>query len=53
MSAMAFDIAGWDTESWLAALPMLPDRATVIRTWRSRSFSCRLIRSSLQFMQHP
>ena len=37
MSAIAFETAGCDTASSEAAFPMLPQRATVMRMFKSRS----------------
>jgi hypothetical protein len=53
ISAIAFDMAGWDTESCAAAFPMLPQLATVSKTWRSRNFRRRLRRCSSQSMAVP
>jgi hypothetical protein len=46
MAAIAFDTAGCDTESFVAAFAMLPQSATVTKVSRSRSFNLRRKRAS-------
>jgi len=47
------ETTGWETASWLAALAMLPDCATVSRMCRSLSLIRRPIRSFQRMVWHP